>query len=1115
MTPLARLCASHGIEPTYRGIDSREHVVPETTLAELAHIFGLTTEARTPPPGIDEALAERDPPQCFVPQALGDARAWGVTCQVASLCSARNLGMGDFADLARLARIAADEGADFLGINPLHAMFWSDPRRISPFSPSNRRQLNPVYVAPDWVDGFDGLLPDEADEAARLRAAPLIDGLGAGALKNRVLRRLFAAAPPDDPEFDAFVREGGPALAAHARFETVSAVMAREGHGAGWLGWPAPYRDCNAPEVAELAELNQDEHVYHLWLQWQADRQLARVQRTALEAGMRVGLYLDIAVGAAADGSSSWTDPTRTVPELKIGAPPDDFSLSGQDWGLAPISPVIMSERQGAPVAEIMATVMRHSGAVRIDHAMSLARLWLIPFDKPALEGAYIRYPLSALLARLAEESQAARAIVIGEDLGVVPEGFRPLMAQRAIHSYKVWFFERGAHGLPEVESWPRHCPRLPRHARHGDASRLGGGPRHRAARAPRLPRHGRLRQRRARPARRTRPASPAGSAPRTDTFSLSLAMHAHMAASPCRLAALQVEDALGLEAQVNVPGTTDEYPNWRNRLPVAARRAGRASRLAIPCRGHAKGAPAMSDIRMPTATYRVQFREGMDFARATAIVPYLAELGVSHLYASPIFQAQKGSTHGYDVTDHRRFDEELGGLDGFCRLSDALKQHGLGLILDIVPNHMAASVQNPWWADVLRHGRESRYAGHFDIDWEAPSLVLPILGQPYGDALEAGELTLGRDEAGYVLRYYEHAFPLSPATTATIAEAAGIDRSARPDDATLERLSRDHELIHRIHEAQPYRLAYWRLARDGLTNRRFFEISDLVGVRVEEPRVFDDVHRFLFEMIEAGRVDGVRVDHVDGLADPAGYLERLAAELPLPVPVWVEKILARGEALPQDWPVAGTTGYEFADLVAATVTDRASRADPFGRLRRVHGDRARLCGDARRGQARDPAPELRRRARYPDRPRRSGAGGRPVGARLGPRQLAPGADRHPGRPARLPDLSARGSALGGRPGHPRARAGRGAGADRSGRCRPDRRGAEPPDGCVQRGRPPAPHKAAADQRRADGQGGRGHAVLPLQPPDFGKRGRRRARPPRAAAGRLPRRDAPAWRDAR
>ncbi|HET7408999.1 MAG TPA: malto-oligosyltrehalose synthase, partial [Paracoccaceae bacterium] len=321
----------------------------------------------------------------------------------------------------------------------------------------------------------------------------------------------------------------------------------------------------------------------------------------------------------------------------------------------------------------------------------------------------------------------------------------------------------------------------------------------------------------------------------------------------------------------------------------------------------------------LPTATYRLQFRGGMDFARAASIVPYLRDLGISHLYASPLFQATEGSTHGYDVTDHGRFDEALGGLDGFLALSDALRAGGLGLILDIVPNHMAASVQNPWWRDVLRNGDSSRYAGHFDIDWSAPNLILPILGRTYGGVLDAGDLKLGREPDGYALRYFEHAFPLSPATTAIIAEAAGTDA---PDDAALERLSQDRDLIHRVHEAQNYRLAYWRLARDGLTNRRFFEIADLVGVRVEEPRIFDDVHAFLYEMIEAGRIDGVRIDHIDGLADPAGYLDRLARTLPRPVPVWVEKILARGERIPETWPVAGATGYEFADLACAVLTD-------------------------------------------------------------------------------------------------------------------------------------------------------------------------------------------------
>ncbi len=569
-----------------------------------------------------------------------------------------------------------------------------------------------------------------------------------------------------------------------------------------------------------------------------------------------------------------------------------------------------------------MATVMRHAGAVRIDHAMSLARLWLIPHGTPAIDGAYVRYPLSVLLARLAEESQAARCIVIGEDLGVVPPGFQALMEERALHAYKVWFFERDATGLPETRRWP--LPALACLGTHDmatvagwaaardidlrerlgvlDAAAAASGAREDAGRGPRAHR---------RPARRRH----------ATTASLSLAMHAHMAASPCRLAALQIEDALGLEQQVNVPGTIDEYPNWRNRLPVAVEELAEHAGFRAHARRCARRGRDDRRCQMPTATYRVQFREGMDFARAAGIVPYLAELGASHLYASPIFQATHGSTHGYDVTDHRRFDDDLGGMDGFLELSAALKRAGSGLILDIVPNHMAASVQNPWWADVLRHGRDSRYAGHFDIDWDAPNLVLPVLGKPYGDVVEAGELTLGRDGDGYVLRYYEHAFPLSPATASVIAEAAGTDLAAPPDEATLQRLGADRELIHRIHEAQPYRLAYWRLARDGLTNRRFFEISDLVGVRVEEPRVFDDVHRFLFEMIDAGHVHGVRVDHVDGLADPTGYLDRLAREVPRPVPIWVEKILARGETLP-DWPVAGTTGYEFTDLVASVVTD-------------------------------------------------------------------------------------------------------------------------------------------------------------------------------------------------
>ena len=345
-----------------------------------------------------------------------------------------------------------------------------------------------------------------------------------------------------------------------------------------------------------------------------------------------------------------------------------------------------------------------------------------------------------------------------------------------------------------------------------------------------------------------------------------------------------------------------------------------------------------------PVATYRLQFRSGMDFDRAAGLAPYLARLGVSHLYASPLFQAAPGSTHGYDVTDHNAFEESLGGIDGFLRLSAALKAHGLGLILDIVPNHMAASPANPWWRDVLRHGRESRYAGHFDIDWSAPKLLVTMLGQPYGAALDAGEFALGRAPDGPVWRYYEHAFPLDPRTWHIVFEGAGLslpeapaaavwpdwiadEGDARRLDEALAAVSRDRAAMHRIHEAQPWRLTYWRTARDMLTHRRFFEITDLVGVRVEDEAVFDDVHRLLFRMVAEGHVDGIRVDHVDGLADPAGYLARLKEKAPGHPPIWVEKILGPDENLADGWPVEGTTGYEFARAVAAAATDRAGVA--------------------------------------------------------------------------------------------------------------------------------------------------------------------------------------------
>lgn len=347
--------------------------------------------------------------------------------------------------------------------------------------------------------------------------------------------------------------------------------------------------------------------------------------------------------------------------------------------------------------------------------------------------------------------------------------------------------------------------------------------------------------------------------------------------------------------------------------------------------------------MTMPTATYRLQFRDGMTFDRAIELVPYWQALGISHLYASPIFTAVSGSTHGYDLTRYDEIEPALGGLAGLERLGERLKEAGLGLILDVVPNHMAASMENPWWRSVAEWGEASPYARHFDIDWTR-RLTLPVLGRPLEETLTAGEITLDFDEptGTIVAAYFDHRIPLRPETYAMVLgrseepdlrDAGARAGGARAEDAdtlrkrmraldpalseALQRVSGDKVLLERVLEAQPWRLQFWQEARKDLSYRRFFEVTGLVGVRVEAPPVFDDAHRLVLDLVRRGVVDGLRIDHVDGLADPTAYLEQLRAAAGPDVYIVVEKILASGERLPESWPVAGTTGYEFIAAVA------------------------------------------------------------------------------------------------------------------------------------------------------------------------------------------------------
>ncbi len=313
--------------------------------------------------------------------------------------------------------------------------------------------------------------------------------------------------------------------------------------------------------------------------------------------------------------------------------------------------------------------------------------------------------------------------------------------------------------------------------------------------------------------------------------------------------------------------------------------------------------------MKIPSATYRIQFRNGMSFDRAASLVPYLKRLGVSHIYASPIFSATSGSTHGYDVTDPNEIDPAIGGREGFERMVKVLRSANLGLILDIVPNHMAASLETPWWFDVIENGVGSRYARHFDIDW-SQRLTLPFLGDTFETVLGNGDISVQLDpKTGKpALVYLESFYPLSPQTYQG-REAEMLNVIAKTDLAEL-------------HERQPYRLMSWRDAPRDLSYRRFFEITGLAGVRVEDKTVFEDTHRLILELVHCGAVDGLRVDHVDGLADPKAYLEQLRLAAGEDCYITVEKILGDREQIPVDWPVSGTTGYEFVSALSDALVD-------------------------------------------------------------------------------------------------------------------------------------------------------------------------------------------------
>jgi 4-alpha-glucanotransferase len=525
------------------------------------------------PPGVyrlqvsDAAVAE-DVPLISAPErAFGGEfdRCWLIAVQLYGVRSARNWGMGDFTDLASLIELADHLGADGIGLNPLHALFDDRPGDCSPYSPNSRLFLNALYIDVEKLPEFQ---PDvESSQAlAPLRAGDVVDYMGVAGLKWRALRRAFAAfkvnaKPARQQDLDEFRAERGTLLSHFACFEVL-----RHKFGKPWWEWPEEWRqpdDARCAALRDGADAGEIEFVE--FVQWTADRQLGAAADLAKQLGMKVGLYLDVAVGVQADGFDAWNEQVAISRHLGVGAPPDPLNTAGQTWGLAGFNAAGLELVSFAPYRDMLRASMRHAGAIRLDHVLGLKRLYLVPQGFSARDGVYVQMPFEALLAVTAQESVANRCVVIGEDLGTVPEGFRDQIADWGIWSYLVMMFERddagtfrsidhyltnalvtfNTHDLSTYAGWRSFGDLKLKRSLGIDPGESDDARWHALAMLDDVLRHHAI--------------------DRNDLYSVAN----FLARTKSRLLAVSLEDLLGVVDQPNIPGTIDEHPNWRRRLPV------------------------------------------------------------------------------------------------------------------------------------------------------------------------------------------------------------------------------------------------------------------------------------------------------------------------------------------------------------------------------------------------------------------------------------------------------------------------------------------------------------------------------------------------------------------
>lgn len=1007
-------------------------------------------ENATAAPAVASMVIIVAPRQCYQPAAVRDSgRVWGLAIQLPTIRSARNWGSGDFTDLRRIIEIAAEFGAGLVSLNPLHACLQTPDGYASALCPSSPLFLDSIYLdieaMADFADCMTArqLVAEEHFQAQlrALRATELVDFAAVVELKRTVLASLYdhfqhnhlANDSPRAREFNQFRAEQGEELQRFALFEALQTwLFPNSAERCGWTQWPQEYRTPTAAAVASFRESHREQIEFYEYLHWQAQVQLEAVGQRAYALGLQIGLCPTLADAVAGDGAQSWGHQDYYLQAATIAVAPQTATAPQQNFNIPACPPQIMRQQGYALFIAALRNNMRSAGALTIHSIDRLRRQYWAATAEPGAPAGLVEYPFDDLLAIIALESQRNRCMVIGEESAVTTNATTTALTARGVYRCRCFLMEKAAdqhfcapqsfapQSLLRLSAW--HQPTLAGYWQGLDldvSNNLGLF----------ADTQQRERQIVARAEERTllllaleqQALLPTKLNTRqlltTDmTLELALATHRYLARSPAKIMAVALEDLLPERSPLqsaapkSVQKVSLELELWENDARIQSFvQTLRAERGTTVSTVEPVTAPAipLPQTDIPTSTYRLQLSHNFTFDQAAAIVPYLKKLGISHCYISPFLQARAGSSHGYDIVDHTAINPELGGAEAFERFSAALHHHQMGLILDIVPNHMGVmGADNRWWLDVLENGRASPYADFFDIDWFPlrhtlhDKVLIAVLGDHYGSVLEQGELQLcwHRQRGSFSIHYFEHEFPVDPHhypriladNIASLVKRLGADNPRllefqslvtafgnlpqrhQTDCAAINERERDKELhkaslsrmaddsdiahfidenlrrfnskagieqLHELLEDQAWRLAYWGVASDEINYRRFFDINDLAGLRMENPAVFTATHQLVLRLIGEGKVQGLRIDHPDGLCDPATYFQRLqhavgaSARNRKPLYLLVEKILADHEQLCRHWLVHGTTGYDFANQVSNVLID----ADAAGKMAKIY----------------------------------------------------------------------------------------------------------------------------------------------------------------------------------